>query len=130
MATYPPFLPDQCPPHDAVSANGRFYRMVKVTPETRDMHSHYEKGQPFDGDDMCEFCSVSVFDSYEIIRSKLIKRCKGVAKKLAKNRVAVIELNGAHGVIKQTFGPHHWSWWPYHSVDRLSTITSMHEVNA
>ncbi len=128
MTPFPDFLPVDCPPADASPASGEFFRIVKAHPIKRDMDSHFEKNQPFSDDDLCEFCGISLFDSYDIMRSLLIARSKGLAKNLAKNRIASIKIASIHGVVKKTRGPNHWTWWPYSGLDRLNTIGSLTEV--
>ncbi|AFD26793.1 hypothetical protein DGo_CA2866 [Deinococcus gobiensis I-0] len=103
--------------------------MVKAIPQQRDMQSHHEKNVPFAGDNECIYCAISLFDSYEIVRDRLVARSKGIKAKLARERIATVSLNPQHGVIKKTGSENHWSWWPYAEVDRLTTISGLQGVS-
>lgn len=103
-------LPTQCPPEDALPANGAFYRIAPGLPtESEDYFSQrlLQPTKTFSGEgiDECVARSVSLFESLEEAKKRLR------LPKFRNQKVVVIKLTPKDGVTKKTFGPSHYSWW-------------------
>lgn len=103
-------LPQQCPPMDALPANGRFYRIAKGVPTETDDYFSQRRLQPDkqfvgEGIDECITRSVSLFSSLDDARKRLR------LPKFRSQTVVVVDLVPEDGVVKKTFGPAHYSWW-------------------
>lgn len=114
-------LPEQCPPADAVPANGTYYRIAAGIPtESEDFFSQ-RKLQPAkafvgEGIDECVLRAVSLFSS----KDEAQKRLK--LPKFKKHLIVSVDLSAKDGVLKKTFGPAHYSWWRSNEFDVLSAI--------
>ena len=101
-------LPDQCPPADATSLNGVFYRLVNKNNIVCDDFWSHRKIYPhkiFNVDE-CRVRSVSIFDNGDDCM-KLTKLSLHKEKK-----VAEVTLNNTSGVAKRTGNEKsHYSWW-------------------
>lgn len=103
-------LPEQCPPVDAQPCSGCFYRIAKGIPTGSEDYFSQRKLQPEkifvgEGIDECIVRSVSLFASAEEARKRLR------LPKFRNNIIVAVDLSPKDGVIKKTFGPHHYSWW-------------------
>lgn len=101
-------LPLQCPPADAIPANGNFYRIAQDVPTKDNDYFSQRKLNPlktFEGIDECILRSVSVFSSIEEASKRLL------LPKFRNNKIVIVRLTPKDGVIKKTFGPCHYSWW-------------------
>jgi hypothetical protein len=100
-------LPEQCPPADAISPNGKFYRLAETAvPKCADFWSHRRlwPTRKFNTPE-CLAMSVSLFaDHSTIVALKMMKLH-------AHKSIVALNLNPDAGVVKKTFGPHHHSWW-------------------
>lgn len=107
-------LPSQCPPADAVPAQGRFFRIAKGLPTESEDYFSQRSLQPNkvfigEGIDECIVRSVSVFCSLDEAKMRLR------LPKFRTQTIVAVDLEPSDGVIKKTFGPSHYSWW--RSVD-------------
>lgn len=101
-------LPASCPPDDAQECNGTFYRIAHGDPATSSDFFSQRKMNPdklFSGIDECTLRSISIFSDYDETSKKL------KLPKFKKASIAKVELKPDDGLIKKTFGPHHYSWW-------------------
>lgn len=113
MTDWPASFPSNCPPGDAVDANGRFYRLVDVAPPTADDFLSLSelvaagKRKPRKRIDLCEAAGVSIFaDAQDLQRIRLMAP-------FADCFVAVGDIDGS-GKLKPTpRGPSdsHHTWW-------------------
>ncbi len=103
-------LPSQCPPADAVPAQGRFFRIAKGLPTESQDYLSQRSLQPDkvfigEGIDECIVRSVSVFSNLDDAKRRLR------LPKFRSQTIVAIDLEPSDGVIKKTFGPCHYSWW-------------------
>lgn len=103
-------LPSQCPPADAMPAQGRFFRIAKGLPtESEDYFSqrHLQPDKVFIGEgiDECIVRSVSLFNDLEVAKMRLR------LPKFRNQIIVAVDLEPVDGVIKKTFGLSHFSWW-------------------
>lgn len=110
---------EDCPPQDAVEADGVVYRVVKnLPPDKSDLASHLETGK-LPTAPACLRCGLSVFrDQNDAEHQKML------LPKLGK-WIAKATLNNDHGKTKLTDGklPTHTTWWPYENVVREALFT-------
>ena len=121
--SFPQGWPDQCPPNDAVDADGIVFRIVKTDPITAaDMASHHETGKLLKAPP-CLRCGLSVFRELQDAFHQ-----RQLFPKLGK-LIAKAALQAAHGKTKLTEGrqPTHTTWWPYEGVDRASLFALVAE---
>ena len=114
--SFPNNWPENCPPEDAVDADGIVYRIVKNDPPLpQDLATHFEtdrlrKAPP------CLRCGLSVFrDVVDVIHQRLLLPKLG-------GFIARADLQREHGRTKLTQGaqPTHTTWWPCEGVPRAS----------
>lgn len=120
---FPVNWPADCPPNDAVDAEGIVFRIVKIEPVTADdMASHHETGKLLKAP-ACLRCGLSVFRE---IQDAFHQR--QLIPKLGK-LVAKATLQASHGKTKLTDGkqPTHTTWWPYEGIDRASLFAAVAE---
>lgn len=103
-------LPSQCPPADAMPAQGRFFRIAKGLPkESEDYFSqrHLQPDKVFIGEgiDECIVRSVSLFNDLEVAKMRLR------LPKFRNQIIVAVDLEPVDGAIKKTFGLSHFSWW-------------------
>lgn len=103
-------LPSQCPPADAMPAQGRFFRIAKGLPtESEDYFSqrHLQPDKVFIGEgiDECIVRSVSLFNDLEVAKMRLR------LPKFRNQIIVAVDLEPVDGVMKKTFGLSHFSWW-------------------
>jgi len=108
-------LPAACPPADAFQpSNMILYRLVNDPPSIGDFLSSRAEypHRPFP--DECVARSVSLHSDRVA--------CESVAKlpRHQDKKVAKIVLSQDSGLVKQTFGPQHFSWWRKRSFDPLT----------
>ena len=114
---FPNNWPENCPPADAVIAEGEVYRIVcNAPPNNSDFQTHFETGKMPKGD-LCLRCGLSVF---RIAIDAVHMRNK--YPKLG-NQIAKGTLQKNHGKTKQTGTSSHTTWWIYENVDRASLFT-------
>jgi hypothetical protein len=113
---FPSDWPDDCPPADAVDAEGCVYRIVKHdVPKDEDFQSHHETGRLRNAHP-CLRCGLSVFrDIQDAIHQKQLFPKLG-------EWIARGALKAEHGMTKVTPTrlPTHTTWWPYSGVQRKS----------
>lgn len=111
---FPDSWPRDCPPQDAVNADGKVFRIVKNDPPTAtDVASHWELGK-LPKAPACLRCGLSVFRE---LRDAVHQR--RLFPKLGR-LVATGVLKPEHGKTKLTTGqqPTHTTWWAYEEVMR------------
>ena len=105
-------LPENCPPEEAESPDGFYYRLVKnKEPISEDFVSLVEEGVSSGKD--CKAFGVSLMGNLEDAK-KLTKQPRW--KKLPIVRIAKIKLNGKSGVILDSpsrGSKSHKEWWRY-----------------
>ncbi|WP_440998067.1 hypothetical protein [Arhodomonas sp. SL1] len=113
--SFPAAWPNDCPPADAESPKGEYYRIVKTNPPSdQDFLSHAERGKS-GGGDCCMRCGLSVFSDVEEAR-----HAKKVMPALGEHLV-VAALDARHGRTKRTPSRRHKShvtWWPFEGIGR------------
>jgi hypothetical protein len=113
---FPNDWPADCPPHDAVDAEGIVFRLVKNDPpQDKDVESHFESGR-LPNAPPCLRCGLSVFRE---------RTDADHQRRLLPNLgrwVAQATLQADHGRTKPTPTkiPTHTTWWPYEGVRRAS----------
>lgn len=102
-------LPQNCPPSDAESPDGRtFYRLCKTNPaDTADFISKHQENpnNTFAGVSTCILRAVSIWND----KNKCAEQRK--FKTQRDKLVGEIILSEHDGLVKQTFQPSHYSWW-------------------
>lgn len=112
MPSFPPELPPNCPPADAVDACGSVYRIVSgETLKDADFATNAELGLAPDAP-ACLRCALSVFDSFDraLHRLRLSPRLGSA--------ISEGQLQAEHGKIKPGGNSGHISWWVYSEVTR------------
>ena len=106
-----------CPHEDAFVPDGEkvYYRKLKANSAT----DHSFIAPPFnealmDRADACIQKSLSVFDDLDALINAVIKIQAG--KKKTK-KIAILKLTSKDGLLKQTFGKNHHSWWRSQAFD-------------
>ncbi|OYU93569.1 MAG: hypothetical protein CFE21_20005 [Bacteroidetes bacterium B1(2017)] len=110
-----------CPHEDAFFANGEkeYFRVLKVQPVNSDcfLPTPIKADRPLpDGFDDCIGKSVSIYDNLDGMINGFFKMQAGKKKK-KQIVVGKIKLNNKDGLIKQTFGKNHHSWWRSQAFD-------------
>jgi hypothetical protein len=98
--------PNDCPPADALDANGEVIRFVRNDPPTADdLKTYADEGKA--SDDACRACALSV-----LVRMEDVPIARKAMPWFKKRLVARANLTAVHGRIKQS-GPHlfHYSFW-------------------
>ena len=124
LMRFPIDWPNECPPNDAVPAEGTVYRLVKNNPcEQNDFRSHRELGK-LPNADPCLRCGLSVFRD---IADAKHQHC--AYPKLG-NFIARANVNATHGRTKLTQGqqPSHTTWWPHEDIERHTLFTHLEEI--
>ena len=123
---WPPDFPDDCPPEDAVPANGVYYRIVKTnTPQSSDFVSIRHKDP--DRADLaiangletpCTTIGISVFEE----KDEAVRRARKYRR--LGSMLARVTLTPDTGKILHTPRPRgggsHHTWWPVHGLDPVS----------
>lgn len=112
-------LPCNCPPSDAqeIESVPIMYRLIEYdTPTEEDFHSHRKlnPNKPFkNASRECAARGLSLFSDPNEARRR--------TKKTMKNyRLCILRLYSGAGKILKTYGPHHYTWWPFVDFDILS----------
>lgn len=128
---WPSHYPSECPPSDACSADGRFFRLTqRRIPKVKDFYSQYsiekkrvelkKKSHIEESFETCMARGLSVFSSVE----ECAKARQKIASLRKKEGVVGIDANPLQdGVVKNTPGPsskHHYTWWVPEKVDLVS----------
>lgn len=111
---FPATWPNDCPPQDAVDANGVVFRIVNNDPPIADdLASHFETGK-LPNAPPCLRCGLSVFRE---VRDAVHQ--KQLLPKLGR-WIAKGTLKSDHGKTKLTTGkqPTHTTWWAYEGISR------------
>lgn len=121
--TFPNTWPEDCPPRDALDAEGETYRIVKNNPPSpSDLASHFETGKLLKAPP-CLRCGLSVFrELREAMHQRLLLPKLGAM-------IARATLVASHGKTKLTEGrqPTHTTWWAYEHVNRASLFSVVKE---
>lgn len=112
-------LPDGCPPPEAREPeNEVYYRLVddSVSPKPKDFFStrKLKPDRNFGDVSECETLGLSVFDTLDACRGA------GKLRGLRHKQVAKVTLTPKCGVVLQTRGPAHYSWWLKAAFDPVS----------
>jgi len=114
-------LPDNCPPDDAISPDGKdLFRLVSSKPPSDNDFDSYKTIYPYKQFSVsdCQAKSISVLnDLWEI---KKIRKLP-----IHKNKMIVrLQLERKDGLIKQTGNINHFSWWvsKYFSLNQCEYI--------
>ncbi len=112
-----------CPPTDAIDADGLVFRVVNNNPPVAgDFATHFETGR-LPQAPACLRCGLSVFRDHRdaVHLRKLFPKIGGL--------VAVGDLKPLHGKTKLTSGqqPTHTTWWVYENVDRCQPFSVIPE---
>ena len=117
-----------CPHEDAFVPDGEkvYYRKLKGNNAIEDSFV----APPFnesliDRADACIQKSLSLFDDIDVLINAVIKIQSG--KKKSK-RIAVLKLSPSDGMVKQTFGKNHHSWWRSQLFDVASVTIQEIEI--
>jgi len=120
---FPNNWPAECPPQDAVDADGIVYRIVNSDPtQDKDLESHFETGR-LPKAPPCLRCGLSVFRE---LRDATHQR--QLMPKLGQ-WIAQATLQVTHGKTKPTPTkiPTHTTWWAYDGVQRASLFAVVRE---
>lgn len=102
-------LPEQCPPEQAAPPDGdKFYRFISAIPIKEDDFYSQKKLKPlrvFKDLNECITRSVSLFNDLSVAKKKLLLPAHRGKK------ILEITLPTESGVILQTLGKNHISWW-------------------
>lgn len=113
---FPADWPSDCPPADAVDAEGIVFRIVKNNPPLgADFATHREMGR-LKTAPQCLRCGLSVFrELRDAVHQRLLLPKLG-------QWIAIASLAGNHGKTKVTAGqqPTHTTFWSYEGVDRAA----------
>lgn len=102
-----------CPHEDAFQANGdktyfRVLKGVEITSESF-LPTPVKNDRPLPPQcDACILKSVSIYDNLEGLINGYFRLPSNKGKK---KRIGVLKLNPHDGMLKQTFGANHHSWW-------------------
>ena len=120
---FPDTWPNDCPPQDAVDAEGDVFRIVNNDPPTaEDLASHLETGR-LPKAPPCLRCGLSVFrEVRDAVHQKML--IPKLGRWIAKGT-----LNTEHGKTKLTTGkqPTHTTWWAYDGVNRVELFAVVGE---
>jgi hypothetical protein len=120
---FPSDWPGDCPPQDAVDADGIVYRIVNNNPpQDKDLECHFESGR-LPKAPPCLRCGLSVFRDLTDAAHQ-----RHLLPKLGK-WIAQATLAANHGKAKLTNGkqPSHTTWWAYDGVKRASLFAVVRE---
>lgn len=117
-----------CPHEDAFEPNGAkvYYRVLKSDVITSDcfLPTPVKPDRPLPKEcDACVQKSVSVYDDLQGMINGYFKTQAGKGKK---KHVGVVKLQAHDGVLKQTFGPGHHSWWRSRAFD--TALVTIQEI--
>ena len=120
MDSWPEYFPRECPPADARRDDIEVFRLVDGSPPSasdfRPTIVEYPH-RKFEGADYCAACGVSVFrDINDIVRKR--ERYKGLRGK----KIAVGRITHEAGLILETFGLSHITWWLQTANPHLSFV--------
>lgn len=138
MPQFHSLTPKKCPPKDAISPNGIYYRIVHHDPpvsedfclwvlEPRYRHQLEEKTKGGD----CGAFAISFFSEAGIPR--MLGLFRGPIKRAAqtKNRtylgVAEVKLDAATGLFKHT-GNHHYNLWPFNNCKLETKVCTVNGI--
>jgi hypothetical protein len=116
---FPDTWPEDCPPDDAVDAEGDVFRIVRNDPPNAvDMATHMETGK-LPKAPPCLRCGLSVFQELQDVIHQ-----RSLFPKLG-NLIARATLTSDHGKSKLTEGrqPTHTTWWAFEGVDRAALFS-------
>lgn len=107
LSQWPEHFPPSCPPVEAKPDAFQAFRLVSSIPPTKeDFFSHFIANLPFNPDELCRACGLSVYRELEAAKAAR-KRYKPLRSKMV--AVGFIGLND--GVVMQTSSPGHHTWW-------------------
>jgi hypothetical protein len=120
---FPDSWPTDCPPQDAVDAQGEVFRIVNTDPPiAQDLASHFETGRLLKAP-ACLRCGLSVFRE---VRDAVHQRM--LLPKLGR-WIAKGTLESEHGKTKLTASklPTHTTWWAFDGVNRAALFAVVRE---
>lgn len=120
---FPANWPEDCPPRDALDAEGDVFRIVNHDPPiTEDVATHFETGR-LPKAPQCLRCGLSVFrDVRDAIHQRLLMPKLG-------RFIAGARLKAEHGRTKLTSGqqPTHTTLWTYDEINRTIVFAVVRE---
>ena len=118
---FPENWPSDCPPQDAVEAEGAVFRIVNHDPPADDdFLTNFESGE-FPTRPACLRCGLSV---HRILADAIHTKTK--YPKIG-SRIAKGTLTMEHGKTKQTGQASHTTWWVYPGVNRARIFALISE---
>ena len=104
-------LPSQCPPSDAVSPKGEYYRAVSLDCSENDFipYARLYPNRQYKGDMACKARALSIYTNLDdcVDATKLPS-----LQKLGQTSIAKITLTGKDGLVKKGCSKDsHHSWW-------------------
>jgi hypothetical protein len=121
---FPTGWPLECPPKDALCAEGTVYRIAKTNPlDPSDFLSVREEGKPFPPERECEAAGLSLFRKHEdAVHYRRKFPYLG-------DRIAQGVLAKDHGKLKPTPRGRnsHVTWWPYEGIERSKLFALVEE---
>lgn len=139
MTTFHPETPKNCPPKDAVSPNGIFFRFVFNNPPIPDdfvvwvdepENKHYLDDKKKQGN--CGAFAMSMLVKEGITRLRGLFQHPLKKKAIQRNSffgLAQVKLDSNSGKIKQTGqNPHHYDLWPYLNSKLERNVISVEEI--
>ncbi len=100
-------LPNQCPPGDATTPNGVYFRVTETSQATcEDFWSHRKLNpdQKYNTNE-CRAMAVSVFDSSQAAQKLLLM------ERHRHKVITAVKLDSNAGKIQKNGQPNHFSWW-------------------
>ena len=101
-------LPPDCPPDEAYSPEGCYFRLGSIPPDDSDFWSHRQRfpHKVFQVSE-CFARSLSVFDDKESV-----EKLKRLVPAMRSKPIFQVDLTEKNGLIQQTGNDvHHFSWW-------------------
>ena len=101
-------LPPDCPPDEAYSPEGCYFRLGSIPPDDSDFWSHRQRfpRKVFQVSE-CVARSLSVFDDKESV-----EKLKRLIPAMRSKPIFQVDLTEKDGLIQQTGNDvHHFSWW-------------------
>jgi hypothetical protein len=118
MTNWPDYFPEQCPPGKARNDNVQVFRLVSGTPlSAEDFHPTIIESphRPFEPENLCAACGVSVFRNVQDVIKKRAKYKPLRSKKIASGRITESD-----GLVLETFAPTHMTWWLQTSTPHIN----------
>ncbi len=121
-----------CPHDDSFVPDGEkiYYRLLKINPICSEcfLPTPISIDRPLpDGFDNCIEKSVSLYDDLEGMINGIFRMPSGKQKK-KQISIGLLKLKSKDGLLKQTFGKNHHSWWRSDTFDVSTVIIKEMEI--